>query len=238
MTRITLYAAAGQHGVALMDTSRGRGCWHFLDPVGAQLWLRVTSGTALNEAIDALTAHWGASGADSARVRTDLTALAEQLDGAGLLRPARRLAEATAPLGVRFATQAPIGFFQQLAGGTGLLAALVLLRCFPIRVAITAARTAARLPGQPATIGQAEAVFAAVRRAARWWPGRAACLEESLAAHLAAALTGRRVTWVIGARFFPSGAHAWIETEGYAVGQEPEDRVWPYMPALKTERSN
>ncbi|MEU9412337.1 lasso peptide biosynthesis B2 protein [Streptomyces sp. NPDC048281] len=99
-------------------------------------------------------------------------------------------------------------------------------------------RAVTRLPGRTAGVEEAEAAFAAVRGAARWWPGRAACLEESLAAHFTAALTGRRVTWVIGARFAPQGAHAWIETEGHVIGQEETDRVWPYMPALKVERSH
>jgi protein-L-isoaspartate(D-aspartate) O-methyltransferase len=45
--------------------------------------------------------------------------------------------------------------------------------------------------------------------AGRWFPGRAACLENSLAAVLAAAARGQVVDWCIGARFAPFASHAW-----------------------------
>ncbi|OEV09348.1 hypothetical protein AN218_23080 [Streptomyces nanshensis] len=125
-----------------------------------------------------------------------------------------------------------------MAGHAGLLLALALLRCLPIRIATTAARAVTRLPGRAALPLEADAAFAAVRRAARYWPGRAACLEESLAAFFAAALTGRRVRWVLGARFTPQGAHAWIEAGNAIIGQDESDRVWPYVPALTVERSH
>ncbi|MFJ4806024.1 lasso peptide biosynthesis B2 protein [Streptomyces murinus] len=198
MTGTGVHAALAPQGVALLDARRGRGQWRFLDPVGAQLWLEITGGAAPADAVDKLTTRWQERGADAVQVRVDLTALAADLDSAGLL----------------------------------------LLRCLPVRFALTAARAVTRLPGRRAEMEDAEAAFAAVRRAARWWPGRAACLEESLAAHFASALTGHRVTWVIGARFTPHGAHAWIEADGYVVGQEETDRVWPYVPALKVERSH
>ncbi|WP_446040144.1 lasso peptide biosynthesis B2 protein [Streptomyces sp. SID1121] len=126
------------------------------------------------------------------------------------------------------------GLRRRLAGHLALFGALVLLRCLPVRFAVTAARAATRLPGRTATVEDAEAAVAAVRRAASWWPGRA-CLEESLAAHLTAALTGRRVGWVMGARFAPHAAHAWIEAAGHVIGQDEIDRVWPYVPALTVE---
>ncbi|OEJ23134.1 hypothetical protein AR457_37635 [Streptomyces agglomeratus] len=126
----------------------------------------------------------------------------------------------------------------RLAAQVGLALALTLLRCTPLRFTIACARAAARLPGRAATVAEAEAIHAAIRRVARAWPGRAACLEESLAAFLACALTGRRARWVLGASLWPQGAHAWIETDGAVVGQAPEDRVWPYVPVLRVERSN
>lgn len=237
MTTSGLFAATTGQGIALMDTRRGRGRWHFLDPAGAQLWLKITSGgTGTADAIDALTAQWQARGAAPQQVRTDLTALAACLQAADLLHPAHEPRRDDLP--VRLAVSAPIGARQQIAGWAGLLAALTLLRCLPVRFAVTAARAAAHLPGRTARATDAEAAVAAVRRAARWWPGRAACLEESLAAYLAAALTGHHVTWTIGARFTPNGAHAWIEADGHIIGQDPTDRIWPYVPALKVEPSH
>lgn len=232
-----VYAAITPQGAALLDARHGRGRWRFLDPVGARLWLEILGGAAPADAVDALTAHWQRQGADAGQVRADLTALAADLESTGLLLPVDRSARRAPPC-VRFAPEARAGMLQRLAGHAGLGAALVLLHFLPVRVALTAARTATRLPGRTATVRDAEAALAAVRRAARWWPGRVACLEESLAAHFAAALTGHRVTWAIGARFAPHGAHAWIEAAGCVIGQDETDRVWPYMPALKVKRSH
>ncbi|MET9932319.1 MULTISPECIES: hypothetical protein [unclassified Streptomyces] len=53
-----------------------------------------------------------------------------------------------------------------------------------------------------------------------------------------AAFTGRRVAWVLGARFVPQGAHAWIATTGAVHGQDPVDRVWPYWAVLTMDTSN
>ncbi|WP_406414726.1 lasso peptide biosynthesis B2 protein (plasmid) [Streptomyces halstedii] len=153
-------------------------------------------------AITDLTAYWHSRGADPAQVRTDLTALADDLERADLLHHAAPAAQPDRTE-VRFATAAPASAAQRLAGHVGLFAALVLLRLLPIRIAIAGARVVTLLPGRAALPREADAAFTAVRRAARLWPGRAACLEESLATHFAAALTGRRVRWVIGARFIP-----------------------------------
>ncbi|MGW5098211.1 lasso peptide biosynthesis B2 protein [Streptomyces nodosus] len=236
-TRTGVYAASSPDGTALMDIRTGRGQWRFLDPVGAPLWQKITDGATPAAAINDLTAYWHSRGADPVQVRTDLTALADDLERAGLLHCAPPTAQ-PGRTEVRFATPTPVGAARRLAGHAGLLLALVVLRLLPIRFAIAGARAATRLPGRAALPQEAEAAFAAVRRAARFWPGRAACLEESLAAHFAAALTGRRVRWVIGARFIPQGAHAWIEAGTAVIGQDETDRVWPYVPALQVERSH
>lgn len=238
MTTDVLYAARAPEGVAVMDTRRGRGTWRFLDPIGARLWLEITSGTTPELAVDDLAAYWSQRGAQPDQVRADLRALAADLDKAGLLDGAAPPIVRCHQAAVRFAAPVAVRPAERAAGHAGLLAALVLLRLLPVRYAVAAARAATRMPGRPATIGQAEAAFTAVRRAARWWPGRVACLEESLAAHFAAALTGHRVRWVVGARFTPQGAHAWIEADGSVIGQEESDRVWPYTPALTVECSH
>ncbi|MGW1658478.1 lasso peptide biosynthesis B2 protein [Streptomyces atratus] len=235
--RTGVYAAPSPDGIALMDVRTGRGQWRFLDPVGARLWQEITDGATLAAAIGDLTAHWHSKGADPDQARTDLTALADDLERADLLHPAAPAARPEST-DIRFATPVPVGAGQRLAGHVGLLLALFLLRLLPIRFAIAGARAATYLPGRAALPCEAEGAFAAVRCAARLWPGRAACLEESLAAHFAAALTGRRVRWVIGARFIPQGAHAWIEAGTAIIGQDETNRVWPYVPALQVEHSN
>ncbi|WP_079132485.1 lasso peptide biosynthesis B2 protein [Streptomyces nanshensis] len=232
-----VYAAASPHGLALIDIRTGHGKWRFLDPVGSQLWQKVNAGARPAAAVDALVAYWHSKGVDPERVRTDLTALATDLERLDLLHAVSPAVEPDATH-VRFAATTHGDLTRQLAGHAGLLLALALLRCLPIRIATTAARAVTRLPGRAALPLEADAAFAAVRRAARYWPGRAACLEESLAAFFAAALTGRRVRWVLGARFTPQGAHAWIEAGNAIIGQDESDRVWPYVPALTVERSH
>ena len=104
-------------------------------------------------------------------------------------------------------------------GMIALLVAVGLLRCAPLRPVLAAARTAKRLCRVPATRSEANAAVAARTWAARYFPGRAACLELSLAAFLAAAARGRAVDWCIGCRFAPCESHAWIEVEGRTVGE-------------------
>ncbi|MFE3992295.1 lasso peptide biosynthesis B2 protein [Streptomyces goshikiensis] len=233
-----VYAAVTANGVALVDVRRGRGSWHFLDPIGAELWSKAAAGQATDEVVEDLVHTWQLRGADPGQVRADLRRVAAELDRAGLLVSAGRPAlRADTPV-VRLAGAVGASMRDQIAAQFGLALALVLLRCLPIRFILVAARAASRLPGRPATISDAERLHTAVRRATCAWPGRAACLEESLALHLTAALTGRRVRWVLGASFVPRNAHAWVEAQDAIIGQDAADRVWPYAAALQVEHPN
>jgi len=116
-------------------------------------------------------------------------------------------------------------------------------RRIPAHVAITAARTLARLPPRrirtilealrrgatPATYEQALAartdiVATSVRCAGRH------CLPRSLATTLLCRLRGVWPTWCTGIRTPPFTAHAWIEVAGQPVG-EPTDTP-SYRPIL------
>ncbi|WP_406109873.1 lasso peptide biosynthesis B2 protein [Kitasatospora purpeofusca] len=228
-----LYTARADDGsLALMDTRTGRGWWRFLDRTGAQLWNKLTTGTDPDTAVAELAAFWAQRGADPERVRADLQALLAALTDADLLRPTAAADGRPAP--EVFCTAArPVRMRERAAGAAGFALALLILRCLPIRTTIAVARSAARLPGRTAHAGQARNLFEAVSAVGRRWPGRSACLEESLGTYLAAALLGRRLQWVLGARFAPNGAHAWVEAGGAAVGQDASDRVGPYTPALR-----
>jgi hypothetical protein len=67
----------------------------------------------------------------------------------------------------------------------------------------------------------AERAVAARDWAARWFPGRAACLENSLAAFLFTALHGRNAAWCIGCRLQPAESHAWIQDGNGNPSGEP-----------------
>ncbi|MFE0190720.1 lasso peptide biosynthesis B2 protein [Streptomyces sp. NPDC058989] len=222
-------------GAAVMDTRTGRGLWRHLNPTAASLWHQLAEGTPLNEAADDLTTRFVNQGADRDTVRADLAALTRQLRDLDLLTARSVPPPRTAVLRIRpvLPVDAPLALADRAAATLAMAAALVLLRCTPIRISIAVARAVARIPASPATTERADHLFAAVRRTHSLWPGRAACLEESLACYLAARLRGHRITWVIGARTSPAAAHAWNEAGGEVIGQRTGDRIWPYAPALR-----
>ncbi|GAA3845917.1 hypothetical protein GCM10022243_10160 [Saccharothrix violaceirubra] len=108
------------------------------------------------------------------------------------------------------------------AATVGLVAAMLLLRLAPFRVVVAAARLARRVGRRTPDPVHAADLVDAVRHTGRWWPTRVACLETSLAATLAAAVTGRRPVWCLGARFRPEPVeyHAWVcLPDGTPVGE-------------------
>lgn len=113
---------------------------------------------------------------------------------------------------------------EQLVGAISLVTAYALMRLpFPV---VTKTVTFVGRRARPASLPDGQAAVAAVRHAARWFPGRAACLETSLGAVIVARLHGRRLDWCIGARTLPYAAHAWVEADRRPVGEAP-DR--PYL---------
>ncbi|MBA0053634.1 lasso peptide biosynthesis B2 protein [Streptomyces sp. AJS327] len=122
---------------------------------------------------------------------------------------------------------------ERLAATAGFAIALVLLR-LPFRHTVRAARLARRVGRRELDEAQAQALVGAVRHTARWWPGRAACLETSLGAMLAAALLGRRLNWCLGARFAPPPVeyHAWAELPGSGPVGEYTAAGWHHHTAL------
>ncbi|MBV9012714.1 MAG: lasso peptide biosynthesis B2 protein [Pseudonocardiales bacterium] len=83
------------------------------------------------------------------------------------------------------------------------------------------ARWATTIARREASVAEAEKSILTVRRTARLWPARIACLEESIAATLALALTGRRATWCHGVATDPIALHAWIEVGGSPAAEPP-----------------
>ncbi|MET8567604.1 lasso peptide biosynthesis B2 protein [Streptomyces sp. NPDC004783] len=125
---------------------------------------------------------------------------------------------------------------QRLSGTLGFAAAVLLLR-LPLRRTTALVRLLHRLPLREPTPARAARIVQAARSAGAWWPGRAACLETSLAATLAATAQGYRLSWCLGVRFLPPPRvhHAWVETTAGPAG-EPETALphgWPYAAALR-----
>ncbi|GAA2350209.1 lasso peptide biosynthesis B2 protein [Streptomyces cuspidosporus] len=122
---------------------------------------------------------------------------------------------------------------ERCAATIGLALALVLLR-LPFRHTVRAVRWARRAGWRPLTAVRAETLVSAVRHTGRLWPGRAACMETSLGAVLAAALLGRRLHWCLGARFSPPPVeyHAWAELPGGGPIGEYIEAGWHHPTAL------
>jgi hypothetical protein len=72
-------------------------------------------------------------------------------------------------------------------------------------------------------VDRAERSVEALRRAARWYPGRAACLERSLAAVLLAAAVRRRLDWCLGSAPDPFRFHSWVAVAGQLVAAADDD---------------
>jgi hypothetical protein len=75
-----------------------------------------------------------------------------------------------------------------------------------------------RVQGDP--VRTALAMSHVVQGAAAIFPGRVACLEQSLALFLLLNWLGINAQLRIGARVFPFAAHAWVEVHGCAVNTD------------------
>ena len=108
----------------------------------------------------------------------------------------------------------------QSALAFGLLVLVIAtLRILPFRVALAATTQLNGRARDVATSDEAHATVRAARRAAAWWPGRAACLEISLTVTWLAALRGRAVVWCHGVQIHPYTFHAWVEADGVPVDE-------------------
>jgi len=76
---------------------------------------------------------------------------------------------------------------------------------------------------RPAENTRAHNAVRAIRWASRVIPARWACLEQSTAAALLLAATGRRAEWRHGVSTDPVRLHAWVATSDGRPVEEPED---------------
>lgn len=119
----------------------------------------------------------------------------------------------------------------RLVGAVALMGAVVLLR-LPFWLLLVVLRWSGRMRLRPVTVRQTRLLFAAVQDAGRFYPGRVACLEVSVATRIAGALIGCPPDWCIGARFRPLIYHTWVEVDGEPIDELPSEE-WPYQAALK-----
>src|SRR5687768_4341049 len=117
---------------------------------------------------------------------------------------------------------------RQTARPPALLSSFLLLAATDLALRILGfARTVALARKLSTTRRQADvALIAEVCRrlamAAVFYPGRARCLEQSLALYVLLRRRGLPVELRLGVQPYPFTAHAWVELEGRPVNEQPE----------------
>jgi hypothetical protein len=95
--------------------------------------------------------------------------------------------------------------------------------------ALTRWLIARRRSGAPAERTCIPLVVHRVDLAAAFFPGRARCLERSLALHVCLGWCGVQTTVRLGVQPYPFTAHAWVELDGEPVG-DSQDSVALFCP--------
>lgn len=217
-------SVADHGGSVVLNLRTGR--WHALNAPAQQLWTELRRTGDFDDAVSSIAAGYPAEWRP--RIREDAETLLAALSDRRLVllgpkaesAPTGPDAEAARPATVVTATGAE-GATPRVRAHVGLVLALLLLK-LPFRWTTRTVALTRRRCRTEATVPETIGVLLAVDRAARRYPGRAACLERSLGAVLTAALCRRRVDWVMGVAEDPYRFHAWLETRGAAVLSAPE----------------
>lgn len=209
-------------GVVLLNATTGH--WHALNTTAAMLWTSWVGGAGFEQSVaDVAGSHPGTA---PELIRADANRLLRDLVKRGLVEAT--LPEAPMAAMMAFGVTPPgtrPSWRLRLCATGGLLLAVILLKLpFRVTCAVVAASRRWCRAAVPET-RRAEMVVAAVRHVAGRYPGRAACLETSLAAVLLAALARRRLDWCLGAISDPYRFHAWVEIDGspVTVAGDPPD---------------
>jgi hypothetical protein len=208
------YRSDDHGGVVMLDTVSGE--WLALNPSAGLLWRCWDVGGSFDEGVSVIAARYPATGHDA--VRADAERLLRELVDRGLMTaapPASPAAVTMADPGVNRDHQIRAGHLA--VAYLCLVAASAVLR-LPFRAPLALVRWSHRHPRRkPPDLGSAGRMVAAVSRASGYYPGRAACLEQSLAAVLLAALRRHQLTWCLGVATGPYRFHAWVEADGQPV---------------------
>jgi hypothetical protein len=221
----TVHAAEDSNGdLVLLNEATGR--WHKLNRTGTDVFQALKSGVDVEEVVVSLIDRHPDVPAES--IRRDVELLLGTLVERGLLVLAEDFRRsAAAVLMTPSTSRRPITRRQRLATTAGFVMAVVLLR-LPFRIATTTIiRLRRLLVRRNASVSEARAILSAAHRVSRNYPGRVACLELSLTAVLAAALSNLRIDWCLGTAVDPQTFHAWIEVGGEPVTDPSDDPIPP-----------
>lgn len=212
-------------GVLILDTDAG--LWMVLNPTAGDFWRSWQSGAEFEEGIAEVAARYPEVSLES--IRADAEQLVQDLFSRGLIKATPRsmlVGTATDMAEPAAADAGPPTRWHQVGGALiALVIADVLARC-SFRLSFALVRASRRSwCRRAATPREATIVVSAVSRAACYYPARAACLEQSLAAVLLSAVRRRRLDWCLGSISDPYRFHAWVEAGGRPVPESQFDYV-------------
>jgi hypothetical protein len=231
------YQSQDHGGVVILDTAGGK--WLALNATAGEFWRAWAAGRGFEEGLRAVAVRYPQ--VPHGALRTDAERLMDELLHRGLLTdgpapvpfPPPEAAgstvgsadRATGTVGgaaLMAGTMAPAELPRPGRGRAGLalcvlIVTCLIVRCSSFRVQLALVHASRRWCRRDAALGEAAATVATVDWAARRYPGRAACLEQSLTAVLLAAAVRHRLDWCLGAVADPYRFHAWVEAQGRPV---------------------
>ena len=205
-------------GVVMIDSAAGT--WFALNSTAGELWRHWAADGDFERAAASVAARHGE--VPSETIRHDAECLLAELLDEGLISMRARNPAGMAMVASRpSAASTPRGWPTRLAlflsAHLCVFLAVVLTRVsFRWACALVRCTRRSWCNREPGSVRAAQFVDA-VSRAADHYPGRAACLERSLASVLLAALVRSRLDWCLGSIPDPYRFHAWVESNGRAV---------------------
>ncbi len=212
-------------GMLMLDQASGR--WHALNPTASTLWMHWQRGVSFENSVTTLVDRYPQVAPD--RIHDDAEQLLDELVARGLIRVrvhpaggAVTMADAARPPRLRSTT-----WRRRMLPAVALCCVIVAVvgSRLPFRTIHWTLRNVRKAWCRgPVSFERACSIVGAVHRVASWYPGRLACLEQSLAAVVLATLVRQQLVWCLGAATDPYRFHAWVEADGKAVPDpyEPE----------------
>lgn len=215
----------------LLDLRRER--YYGLDEVGSQVWELLRKGFDVPAIVTHLSEEYDAP---RERLQADVTGLLRYLSGLQVIVPADRQQNGGCPAGERprAVSPTPVGPLRMPSGvvcALALVGATLALRVLGLRRSLALVYRGSRRASAAET-PSSEFLASVVRKldtAAAFFPGRALCLEQSLALYVCLRRAGVPVELRIGVQPYPFAAHAWVEYRGTPVG-ESYDRMGKFVP--------
>ena len=224
------FVCCALHGdrTILLDMRRER--YYSLNEVGTRVWALVASGADTPGIVARLAEEFDAPveqiGADVGRLLRHLAQLRMLVaaEATGTAPPVASPPHVDRPSG-------PLLPVSSLGSALVLIAVTVGLRLLGLRRSLAlASRYSRRAPA--AETPSPDLLAGVVRKvdtAAAFFPGRALCLEQSLALYVCLRRAGVPVALRLGVQPYPFAAHAWVEYQGDLIG-DTHDRVGKFVP--------